>query len=411
VKRKIIYALLSIVAAFGLWLYVITAVSPEYEDTFSDITVELRNDTPLHDRNLMVLMDKLPTVTLKLSGNRSDLSKLNSSNIKLQVDLSRIYEAGEQEVAYTIRYPDNMPGNSFEIISQYPGVVKLNIVERKSVTVPIQGMAFNQVADGYIADKENMTMSADTVTLIGPAAIVEKVKMARVMVDLNGKAESISQEYPLEFLDENGSKVEIGNHVTSSVEAVHVNLKIEFSKVIDLVVNVIPGGGALADNTEIELNYNSITVSGSKHLLDQLQSLQINIDLGMIEESVEDMPIVVKLPEGVTNVTGNVLATIKLPKLKTKTLNVTNFVAQGVASGLLAEFITKDRDVTLRGAPDKIDQLTAEDVVIVVDFSQVEPGGAYTIKPQIQIKGEQFAGIGAIYVENVTVKLNLGTGI
>lgn len=410
-KRKIIYALLSIVAAFGLWLYVITAVSPEYEDTFSDISVELKNDTPLHDRNLMVLMDKLPTVTLKLSGNRSDLSKLNSGNIKLQVDLSRIYEAGEQEVAYTIRYPDNMPSNSFEILSQDPGVVKLNIVERTSVTVPIQGMAFNQVADGYIADKENLTMSADSVTLTGPASVVNKIKMARVMIDLKGKDESISQEYPLEFLDENGSKVEIGEHVVSSVEAVHVNLKIEFSKVIDLVVNVIPGGGATADNTKVKLNYNSITVSGSKHLLDQLQSLQINIDLGMIEESVEDMPIVVKLPEGVTNVTGNVLATIDMPKLKTKMLNVTHFVAQSVASGLQAEFITKSLEVTLRGDPGKIDQLTAGDIVVVVDFSQVEPGEMRTIKPQIRIEDERFAGIGAIGVGNVTVELQLNAGI
>ena len=80
-KSKIIYGLLSVAIAFGLWLYVITAVSPGSESTFTDIPVEIRNINTLSERNLMLLGDTAPTVTLRLAGNRSDLLKLNSQKM------------------------------------------------------------------------------------------------------------------------------------------------------------------------------------------------------------------------------------------------------------------------------------------------------------------------------------------
>jgi len=117
-KRKIVYALLATLISIGLWLYVVTVVNPEYEDTFYNIQVSLQNDEILRERGLMVVSDEIPTVTLKLAGNRSDMIKLNSSNITLKADLSRIHSAGEQELEYTITYPDGVPTNAFSVVGQ-----------------------------------------------------------------------------------------------------------------------------------------------------------------------------------------------------------------------------------------------------------------------------------------------------
>ena len=94
-KNKFAAALFSLIVAFGIWLYVITTVSPGSEDTFSNIPVTLQNEAALSERGLMVTTQDVPTVTLRLSGNRSDLIKLNSSNIVLTADLSGIYEPGK----------------------------------------------------------------------------------------------------------------------------------------------------------------------------------------------------------------------------------------------------------------------------------------------------------------------------
>ena len=101
-KRKFVYGLLSVLIAFGLWLYVVTVVNPEWEETFYNIPVALENEQILHDRGLMLVSDEDPEVTLRLSGNRADMIKLNSSNITIRADLSRIYSAGEQSINYSI---------------------------------------------------------------------------------------------------------------------------------------------------------------------------------------------------------------------------------------------------------------------------------------------------------------------
>ena len=78
-KRKILFALLSLIASIALWLYVITVVSPESQETYYDIPVTYQNDV-LEERGLMIVSEK-PAVTLRLKGNRTDLNKLSSSNI------------------------------------------------------------------------------------------------------------------------------------------------------------------------------------------------------------------------------------------------------------------------------------------------------------------------------------------
>ena len=97
-KRKLIYGLLSALIAIGLWLYVVTVVNPEWEETFSNIPVVLENEEILHERGLMLVSEEDPKVTLRLFGNRADMIKLNSSNITIRADLSRIYSAGEQSL-------------------------------------------------------------------------------------------------------------------------------------------------------------------------------------------------------------------------------------------------------------------------------------------------------------------------
>ena len=75
-KNKLLAVLVSAVIAFGLWLYVITVVSPESEQTYYDIPVVLQNKDVLNERGLMIV-GEAPTVTLVLKGNRTILNELN----------------------------------------------------------------------------------------------------------------------------------------------------------------------------------------------------------------------------------------------------------------------------------------------------------------------------------------------
>ena len=79
-KSKFGAVLLSFVCAFCLWLYVITAVSPGSAETYYNIPIVWEGETVLNENGLMVTGVSSNTVNLRLSGNRSDLSRVNSSH-------------------------------------------------------------------------------------------------------------------------------------------------------------------------------------------------------------------------------------------------------------------------------------------------------------------------------------------
>ena len=69
INNKFARILLAAVIALGMWLYVITGEVPEDEVTYNGITVTFQNETYLlEEKNMMVVTEDIPTVSLKLTG-------------------------------------------------------------------------------------------------------------------------------------------------------------------------------------------------------------------------------------------------------------------------------------------------------------------------------------------------------
>ena len=159
-KNKIWSLLLSLVLAMGLWMYVITTVSPNSQEEISDVPVVFDGESwLLENRNLMITGGMDTTVDLKLSGNRSDLNKLNRSNITLKADLTRVYEAGETSLTYTPVWPNDVPSGAITIESRNPSEIKLKVEKRLIQPVPVNVVFEGAVPEGFIADTENTTPS------------------------------------------------------------------------------------------------------------------------------------------------------------------------------------------------------------------------------------------------------------
>ena len=86
--------LLSLVVAFGLWMYVINNVSTQQERTYSSVRVNLEGESVLRERNLMIISDTDLFVRVELKGSRKDLNNLNSANLTLTANLDGIYDPG-----------------------------------------------------------------------------------------------------------------------------------------------------------------------------------------------------------------------------------------------------------------------------------------------------------------------------
>ena len=115
-KNKLGTLLLSFVIAFGLWLYVITVVSPNSSDTIYDIPLTIAGETVLGERNLMITSNINDIkIDLTLSGNRSDLTQVNASNITLKADLSGIDKPGVHTIQYDVIFPGSVADNAFVV--------------------------------------------------------------------------------------------------------------------------------------------------------------------------------------------------------------------------------------------------------------------------------------------------------
>lgn len=414
-RKKILHALLALVVSFGLWLYVITVENPNSENTFYNIPVVLDNESVLNDRGLMILTEKDPVVTLKLGGNRSYLNKLSNSNITLVADLARIYEAGEQTLAYSISYPGDIPQNSIEVLSQLPAQITLTIAERLTQSVPVSVVYTGQVPEGFMTDKENLTLDTKAVNITGPASVVKQIAEARITVDLDDQTETISQTYTYTLYDKNGEIVD-DDMLTADISEIKLTLKIQRYKEIALRLDVIPGGGATLENSSIVMDTESLLISGSEQLLESLGDaiLLDTVNLGeLTEDTVLTYNIADLLPEGITNISGieKVNVTIQFPELKMKTFQVTQIIPQNVPANMLVDILTKELAVTLRGPAAVIDALTADRIQALVDFSAAEVG-TDTYKVIFHVIGAD--GVGAVknetdpekvYVVRATVSL------
>ena len=406
-KRKIGSVVLSVACAFALWLYVITAVSPGSTDTYYNIPIVWEGESVLNERGLMVTAVSSNTVNLRLSGNRSDLSKVNSGNITIKADLSKIYEPGTQiPLTYTSpTFPGDVASNAFVIESKEPDSIYITVVKRVSKSVPVEVVWVGTTAEGFMIDRENKTLDHPEVTVTGPESVVNTIAKATITVDLDGRRESISESYNYTLCDEQGDPVD-AKLITTDVEQVRLDVTIRAVKDLRLTYTLNPGGGANAENTTVTLSAETIRVSGSEAALENLgDTLSIgSINLADITRDTT-LTFGVALPEGITNLTGinEVTAEVSFHGLATKEMTVAQIEAVNVPEGLEVELITEKLTVTLRGPTEQISKVTPEDVTAIADFTGAEVGTS-TFKTSLRL-AEGFENLGTLKTESVSAKI------
>lgn len=406
-KDKLLSMLLSLAIALGLWLYVVTTVSTESTETYNDISVTFDGETVLAERNLMLTSGKNVKVDLRLTGSRGDHKKIMTANdITLRVDLTKVMDPGEVEMSYKISYPNGLADDAFEIVDQYPDKVSLT-VEKKAHRddVPVKITYTGSAAEGFICDTENAVLDYPYITVIGPSSVVELIDHARIDVDLNGRTESVSENYRYTLCDAAGEPVDV-EFVTTNVAEVHLDLKIHRFKDVPVELSVAYGGGATEQYTSIKIEPATVRVSGSEALLDELEKITLgSIDLSTIESNTE-LSYPINLPEGVTNESGVAEAQVKISfnGLSSKEFEVTQINGINVPEGMEYVLVNEVLKVKLRGLTGLINTIKPEDITATIDFTDKE-AGTFTYKPVITINGESYVSVGAVGSYSISATL------
>ena len=403
-KSKFLTALLAAVIAICLWAYVITVERPESENTFYNVPVVLDGENVLQDRGMMITSDTDMTVTLKLSGKRSELNNLKSSDIAAVVDLSRIAEAGDKRLTYTV----SIPGDStIEVVSRQPDTLSLTVMEWAAKEIPVELTYEGRVPEGYYVDKQSASLEHEAVTVTGPKEIIGQIAQAKITLNLENRIETIAESLRYALCDAQGNPIEDVSSVTTDRGEIRVTVSIQQLKEVKLVYNVVDGGGLTAEDVKVTADYESVTVAGSTAALLGLEEINLgSVDLGTLTESTE-LVMAIKMPEGVSNQSGYTVVRlqVELPELETRTYSISQFRTKNVPEGLTAQIFTQILEVKIRGRGPVLNRLKPEHITAVVDLTG-EEAGMFSLPVEFEIEGfGTVENIGAVEKYSVKGKL------
>ena len=92
-NRKI-NIILSLIIAFCGWLYVMYNVDPTTTRTFRNVSITYSNEKDLEAKGIALKSADKKSVEIEVEGHRSELNKMDDSDIKVRADLS---DAGKGE--------------------------------------------------------------------------------------------------------------------------------------------------------------------------------------------------------------------------------------------------------------------------------------------------------------------------
>lgn len=414
-KNKIWSVLLSFVIALGLWTYVITVVSPGSDAWFYRVPINLRGEQVLQDRGLMIVSTANTTTNLHLEGNRSELSKVDSSNITLEADLSVITEPGTYTLRHTTpTYPVGV--NALTVLSSSSDSVTVVVAKRVSKDIRVEVELTGSIGQDYYADAENINFidaqanlvpeSSYTVRITGPEDVVEQIDHAYLEVDMTGRTATVDETLRYTLLDENNEPVD-ATLIEVSVEEVRVQVKVLMHKTVPLTLNVIDGAGATEGTSQIVIDPVTLSVAGREEDLEKLTEVELGtVNLKDITDDSWSQEFTIVLPEGITNLTGESVAkvTITFPDLATKEITVTNPRAVNIPEGLEVTVQTKQLVITLRGPKAQIEKISASDLDVSFDLTGAQLGdGVYAA---IVVVGGQYPNVGVLSAGQISATLS-----
>ena len=391
--RKWAYVLLSVFLAVILWLYVRAEKDPVSDARIRNIPVQITGSSVLSSKGLTVAGLSSDRVSTTLQAPASVLSDISRKNITATIDVSRIDEAGEHTLSYSIVLPTNVNTDGVVIQEKEPETITVTVEKLYTSTLPIEFRFEGSVAKGYQAGTP--TIDPVNVTISGAVEQVNRVARAVVVLEAKELKEQYTGDLPIRLLDANGDELK-DLEVELSSETAYIVYPIVVVKEIPLTVNVIAGGGATQENISEPLIVPSkITVAGTQEDIDHLTEISLgSIDLSKVV-GTSNFTFTIDLDPSLENVTGITEAkvTVTVSGLETRAFEVGNIKLQNIPRGYSAKADTEAKTVYVRGTADELAMIDSSQLRIVADLKEVTGSGTYTIPVRVYLDAGTEVGV------------------
>ncbi len=366
--------------AIAVWISAVTSADPdETRSLQSPIPVEIIGQSP----NLVLSSNVPKEVALTLRAPRSvwDLIESDPNIVRAILDLSGL-SSGEHEIELQIQ----VNARPVQIVSVAPSIISFSLEPLIKQTFDLDLTLSGEAAVGYQIGEA--ALEPLQVVVSGAQSQVERVKRARVSVNINGVRENYDQSLTVEVLDEKGQKVE---GVSVSPEAVHVVLPVsQQGGYRDVAVKVVIVGRVASGYrlTDLSVFPPVVTIfSTDPQLVGNLPGVVETqpLDLQNAQDDINTR-LAINLPIGIS-IIGEQTVLIRAgvsPIESSVTLAGEKIEIIGLENGLTAQISPTTVDVIISGPLSLLDSLTRQGVRATVDLTGLA-AGTYQITPKVEI--------------------------
>ncbi len=401
--HTVIPAILCVLGAFALWLYVMQTESPTYTETVAGIEVKLEGTDELTEKTgLSVYSGGGTTVNVVVSGKKSLISRLSSGDVGATVDVSSINAAGRHALPVVIDLPAGLT-----LADTVPDSVTVYADETVSKTVSVREK-FTHLELPADYRQGQIEFGFDTVTVEGPAGKVNGIAEAQVVIDMADKTSSFSAIYPITFTDSLGAAVTMDYLKCSATEIdvfVPIYMTAELNVPYRFKYDLLP-----EDSVTVTLTPSALTVTGDeKDVTSDSAISPVVIDEKAISSNSFSYTVTPEVSSKLTLESGMGEITVNVeisPSLVTKEFTVTDIRIIGTSAK--CEPVDKNVTVTLRGTKEQLDAINDSDVYLTVDMTGYGEGSAgNVIRPAaVAVEAEGADGVFEIGKYSVQVKIS-----
>lgn len=403
-KHKVLSFLLALLISVVLWVYAVTVVNPNDTASIRGVRVRLVGESELKKNHLMLVGGEEQFINVEISGKRSDLKELNSSSLEAIADVSNIDGTGEYEITWTLDPPATVASGDIRLVGSSSNKITVKVTEYKErPAIPVEVEYVGELAQGYLRDPA--VLGTQTLEVSGPAEEVSTINRAVITVDLDGADGSMEGDFAYEFRNTLDEPLKMSKYVTVSAETVRVSVPVLPYKDIELKLAFRDGGGATEDDVSYTVEPALVRVTGAEETLAKLSDTLVirEIDLAQLTGTTE-LTITPELPTGVTNRASDktVKVTLSLTGLVRKNFTVPCSSILRLNDVETLDFAEQSVVVTVRGKPEEVNALKAENIQITADMTDDYDSATKTVTLSVSLPATSKAGvIGAPYTVQV----------
>ena len=150
-NNNILWAVISLIAALCIWLYMTGTQEEEIEVQLSGVQVVFAGEEDLQaTRGLVVTDISTQTVNVTIRSSRMNIGRLGSDDVQAVIDVSRLSSTGNYSLNYSLAYPDNVDASSVRIAESAPNSISFQLTRMDDRQCPVDVVFSGSVADGYM---------------------------------------------------------------------------------------------------------------------------------------------------------------------------------------------------------------------------------------------------------------------